>query len=226
MHPETKNINLDMYYYTTSTLYIDPDTITTEVSPLNGETGLRRKGQTRPRRLTTAARIAALEQLILSKHDAPSLRRKDMARILGVGLSRIKDDLRLLAAQGKVVFVGPGSHSGHWHLNGDPETESAIALWLQTPGYHLLHASRGRYSDNQTAKKPTSTSKYNISTSNSTGKGNQMALRCLEAALVTPLALYVDIHPLKPPYLHYRPSLTSQLWQDALSPFRPPLFRG
>lgn len=202
-----------MYYITTSTLDINPEmnpiklestSINPEETVINPESqsslSTRGRDQGRGRRMTTAARIAALEQLIMENNDSPYLRRIDMADILGVGLSRIKDDLRLLAAQGKVVFVGVGSHSGHWHIIGDPETEAEVEQWLSTP--------RGNRSTPKVAKAVAHT-----------------ALNYLAAAVQTPYALRTDMccapSQWRTPMRH-----TNELWQETLRPLRSSYSRG
>lgn len=188
-----------MYYITTSTLDIDPEMnpIKLESTSINPEPqsspSTRGRDQGRGRQMTTAARIAALEQLIMENNDSPYLRRIDMADVLGVGLSRIKDDLRLLAAQGKVVFVGVGSHSGHWHIVGDPETEAEVEQWLSTPGYELLQGTRGRYSSTSIPKSGASTPKKTQSTPKVAKAVAHTALNCLAAAVQTPYALRKDV---------------------------------
>lgn len=219
-----------MYYFTTtSTLDINLETATansTSTPTLPTPTTSTQTPQSRSRRLTTAARIAALEQLIRDNQDDPHLRRIDMAHILGVGLSRIKDDLRLLAAQDKVVFVGSGSHSGHWHIVGDPETEVEVEQWLQTPGYHLLHGSRGRYvgTDNPTSTRRKSVSTPKMAPSEKAKAVAHTVLNCLAAAYITPESVYRGIYRKQyttAPYYE-----TRDLWREAVAPLRPLLRRG
>lgn len=233
------------YYIATSTLDINPETqvltsiIYTTSSPSGStisviETTATPAPASRGRQLTTnpistpkkttAARIAALEQLILENNDDSQLRRVDIARILGVGLSRIKDDLRLLAAQGKVVFVGVGSHSGHWHLEGTPETEAEVVQWLSTPGYNLLHGSRGRH-EAQPTPRMVSTPAHKMSPDFTALDVAHVALNCALAAVQTPYAQRQDI--CCAPYRWHAPFyFTRRLWQDALAPLQPLRSRG
>lgn len=236
MAKKTK-IDPEMYYCSTSTLDINPETkvLTLETMSINPK-GVPTSGSTTTTRptstpkLTTAARIAALEQLILDNHDDSQLRRVDMARLLGVGLSRIKDDLRLLAAQGKVVFVGVGSHSGHWHIVGNPETEVEVKQWLSSPGYGLLHGSRGRHSAKSTQTfslqhSHTSTPAHTMSPDITASAVAHAALNCALAAVQTPYAQRRDI--CCTPYRWHTPFFfTRRLWQDALAPLQRPLSRG
>lgn len=231
-----------MYYCTTSTLDITPEAmcIDPEIKPVDPETqdltpviqtthpspsGLTTTADSASTpKMTTAARIAALERLILENNDSPRLRRVDMAHELGVGLSRIKDDLRLLAAQGKVVFVGVGSHSGHWHLEGTPETEAEVVQWLSTPGYNLLHGSRGRH-EAQPTPRMVSTPAHKMSPDFTALDVAHVALNCALAAVQTPYAQRQDI--CCAPYRWHAPFyFTRRLWQDALAPLQPLRSRG
>lgn len=238
-----------MYYYTTSTLDINPET---QVIPLVLYTTTSSSGSmpststpqpsisgsimpsepTSTPKQSTAARIAALEQLIRENNDNSHLRRVDMARILGVGLSRIKDDLRLLAAQGKVVFVGAGSHSGHWHLVGNPETEVEVEQWLSTPGYSLLHGSRGRHTSTSTptypilcTKNATSTPKCTMSPESKALAVAHTTLNCVWAVVQTPYVNRRDI-ACAPESWHTPFYFTRRLWRDTFAPLQPLLSRG
>lgn len=225
-----------MYYCTTSTLDITPEAICIdpEIKPIDPETQdltpVIQTTHTSPSgltttadfastpKMTTAARIAALERLILENNDSPRLRRVDMAHELGVGLSRIKDDLRLLAAQGKVVFVGIGSHSGHWHLEGNPETETEVEQWLSTPGYTLLHGSRGRHTTTSTPRDMMPPASPALAVAHT-------AVNCALALVETPFAQRHDI-ACAPHRRHQHFYFTRKLWCDALSPLHPLLPRG
>ena len=212
-----------MYYYTTTTSLSDPEWVCVYSSfqaPVSEIATPDLKAQEfypeKAMKLSLVERIVALEWIVKHNMDDAALRRVDIAELLGVGLTRVKDDLRMLEARGKVYFVGVGSHSGHWHIAGDPETAEEVEAWIGAYEGRAISDEERTMGDPEQWKE-----KCVIDRRRRVAKAiGKTALRCAGAAVLTPYIHNQEVRSIQYKINSPYPTKMSRLWQYALEPLK------